>query len=133
MRVQYTTTSFNRPTIGREDYQELKTKLSKNPQAVIEPPSPTIMERFKGHMDMFKYGGIGMLVGLIAGVIIGEAAVVIYMPSFIVIMFTGVHLLMEAPSYATFKKKKAAFFNELKTAVIITTSYEQFDLVFNRR
>lgn len=133
MRIQYTTTSFSRPIVDRQDYQELKARLSKNQQADIEPPSPTIIERFKGHMNMFKYGGIGILVGLIAGAIIGEAAVIIYMPSFIVIMFTGIHLLMEAPSYATFKKKKAAFFEELKTAVINTTSYEQFDLVFNRR
>lgn len=133
MRIQYTTTSFSRPIVDRQDYQELKARLSKNQQADIEPASPTIIERFKGHMNMFKYGGIGILVGLIAGAIIGEAAVIIYMPSFIVIMFTGIHLLMEAPSYATFKKKKTAFFVELKTAVINTTSYEQFDLVFNRR
>lgn len=135
MRVQYTTTTFSRPTIGRQDYNELKEILTRNPRADIEPPTQSITERFKGHMDMFKYCGIGLVVGAIGTGIFGEPSVFVAVSglSMLGLMFTGIHFLFESPSYATFKKKKAAFFEELRTAVLNTTSYEQFDLVFNRK
>ncbi len=135
MRVQYTTTTFSRPTISRQNYEELKVILIRNPQTDIEPPSQTISQRFSGHMSMFKYCGIGLLIGAIGTGIFGEPSVFVAVSgiSMLGLFFTGIHFLFESPSYATFKKKKAAFFEELKTAILNTSSYEQFDLIFNRR
>jgi hypothetical protein len=135
MRLRFTTTSFSRPLVGREDYNEIRGILNHDPTAEIEPKSDTIAKHFSGHMDMFKYCGIGLLIGAIGTGIFGEPSIFVAVSglSMAGLMFTGLLFLVQAPSYASFKRKKATFFEELKFAILNTSSYEEFDLAFNKK
>lgn len=134
MKIEYTTTTFNRPIVGRQDYEELKNILSKDPHSEIEPKSETITERFSDSIKLLKICGICLIIGMIGTEMYGDGIFVFVLGiSSLGLLFSLIMFLFQAPSYATFINKKKAFFDELKTAVINTNSFDQFDLVFNRK
>jgi hypothetical protein len=139
-RVNYTKTYFNEPgRIDQGTYEALKIKISRNPNYDIDTKSETFSQNFKEELTYFKIGGILLFPCLIItanldddgiGIkIFGGLAVV----SFLAVFFTGIMLLLEGPSYATYLKKKSEYFSRLKYAIQNTNSYYEFCISFYGR
>lgn len=108
-KIKYTKTSFKKPSIISEEfYDDIKTRLIKNPRIEIDTNTETFNEHFSGY---FKTIGICIGLSIICGLIIGNAKVHILIPIIGISMFTIiimiVYLLIEGPFLChLFKRKK---------------------------
>ena len=131
--IQYTRTEFRKPQpIGEGEFYDLKRRLTSNPNFEIVPEGETFSEHFQGH---FKMIGIGLVGGFISFMIGGAFDGTWVLPIFMIaglFLFFGmgimgiVHLFLEAPSYAKYKRKKRDYFQRMKTAIEQTDNYDDF-------
>ncbi len=137
--VRYTKTYFNEPgRINEDTFYSLKKELSRNPNFEIDPNPETFSEHFSGALKTIKIcgigGGIGIFVALVLSSGAGDWADSIGATAFgigtLIIIFTGIHLLLEGPSFATYVKKKTEYFSRMKYAILNTNSYREFCISF---
>jgi len=128
-KIRYTTTSFRESVVTEEVYNELKKQLDKNPNANLDSSSESFIDHFKG-----KFIGIGIsfLIFIVLMSIFEKDGfhVPIAFISLLVCIFSILHLFLEAPSYATYIKKKQDYFSRLRYALQNTSSYKEFINIF---
>ena len=140
--IRYTTTYFNEPgSINEDSYNQLKRELLRNPNFEIDPNPETFSQHFSSALRVIKICGIAVIVGAFIALALSSkpgdwadslGATAAGIGSFIII-FAGIHLLLEGPSYATYVKKKTEYFSRMKYAIQATNSYSEFSKSFYGR
>jgi hypothetical protein len=125
--VTYTKTSFREPgIISASQYDKLRGLLLRNPNIDLDPNSESFTEHFKGLLIGI---GITFIIPLLL-LSIFDAKEGIHIPiiyiSIIICIFSILRLFMEAPSYATYVKKRNEYFSRMKYAIQNTSSYKEF-------
>jgi hypothetical protein len=134
--IRYTKTYFNKPNrINEEAYNAMKRELTRNANFEIDPNPETFSEHFSGSLKIIKICGIVIIACLFISFVLGidKRGDYIAAPAGIgvfVIIFTGIHLLLEGPSFATYVKEKTEYFSRMKYAIQNTNSYREFSLSF---
>lgn len=131
--IEYTTTKFVKPQpIGENEYRQFKRELDKNPDYEIIPEGESFTEHFEGD---FKWIGIGLGGGFLLMMIgcellDGSNWLALFMMPGSLLFLGGIgkifRLFLEAPSFAKFKRQKRNHFENMKTAIQQTDTYDDF-------
>ncbi|WP_233898041.1 hypothetical protein [Tenacibaculum piscium] len=132
-KIEYTKVEFVRPqAINDREYYELKKRINSNPNYEIVDEGDSFTEHFQ---PFFKIIGIGLIGGfllMLIGVELldGSNWLALFMLPGILLFIGGfygiIQLFLEAPSYATYKRKKRDYFGRMKNSIEKTDNYDDF-------
>lgn len=140
-RMTITKTTFVEPEpISFEIYIKIKNVILSNPDIDISPQSESFSEHFSLELRTIRTcvililiaGFISFVLGIdntIMNIIDGAIGFI----SIWILFITGIQLLSDGPSYATFLKNKKDYFDRMKYAIQNTYSYDEFFNSFYKR
>ena len=117
-------------------YNELKKQISSTPNYKINKKGKTFKEQFKLHLKMILIGSAGGLISYAFSCAFKRTwAEEIFDTISMIFIFGGVfmsmiHLLLEAPSYATYKLEKGIYFDRMKKNIEQSENYYDFYRLF---
>jgi hypothetical protein len=133
MAIRYTTTRFVKPSrISRNEYEQLKSKLSADPNYNFEPYHPSMTESYRKIGNSILLSLIGSVFLMVVGGYLFDGSnflIVFMLPGVLLLMYGvsgGFKLLLEMPSYASFLSTKRSYFSNMREAIIKSNSYEDF-------
>lgn len=133
IKFEYTKTYFAPPPrISLYQYEQFKSALYSNPNFEIDLKPEKFLDLFKPYLMI--WGGFAIYTIIL--IIVSKFTKVygiFYLPILIGLMsipFGIIRLLLEAPSYARYLKKKKNYFSNLKYAILSTNSYAEFYELF---
>jgi hypothetical protein len=129
-KIRYTKTFFQVPEkISEDAFYSLKNELSRNPNFEIAK-GETFTEHYKG---AFNVMGISVLVVIalsVIGIKDGNPLMLLMGIAVIAILINIFNLFLEAPSFATYVKKRDEYFSRMKYAIINSNNYSEFVKIF---
>ena len=125
-RIQYTSTKFVKPgSISERQFWAIKQELNRNPSFDFEPESESFTQRFSGQFKVI--GGCFALAVIIFSIFEdGTPLIAVGGISMVISILSIFHLFIEAPSYATYSRKKRNYFSRMKIAIQESDSYDEF-------
>ncbi len=135
--IRYTKTFFQTPSrINEATYYSIKQELNKNPDFIVAE-GETFSEHFSGSLTTIKIGlgacvllfVISVALGMDTGKA-GDAFGFFAGIGFLAALVSGINLMLEGPSFATYVKNREEYFSRMKYAIINSNTYGEFLKIF---